>query len=109
MNFFLHQNKNFLKKIILIFIPICLISIPNKAFADISKERFFSGYYYGMISIICKFYKEGYLPEEYAKANYKNLYSSIDKVEKNNNFTKYFKDVIIKRGNKDPNCRNLMP
>ena len=109
MNFFLHQNKNFLKKFILIFFPICLISIPNKALADISKERFMTGYYFGTINIICKFYKEGYVPEEYAKSYYKRLYSAVDVMEKNNNFNKYFKSTIINRGNKDPNCRNLMP
>ena len=105
MNFFLHQNKNFLKKFILIFFPICLISIPNKALANIEKERFMTGYYFGTINTICKFYKEGYLPEEYAKANYEYWYSTIDEKIK----TKYIKDRLIKRGNKDPNCRKLMP
>ena len=109
MNIFLHQNKNnnlnIWKKIILILIPFCLVYIPNKAFAETDKEKMWYGFYNGVISMICKFYKEDYLPEEYAKANYKYFYSTIDEKIK----TKNIKDRLIKRGYKDPNCRNLMP
>ena len=109
MNIFLHQNKNnnlnLLKKIILILIPFCLVSIPIKAFAETDKEKMWYGFYNGVIGMICKFYKEGYLPEEYAKENYKYWYSSIDEKIKTNNV----KDRLIKRGNKDPKCRHLMP
>ena len=59
--------------------------------------------------MICKSYNEGYLPEEYAKANYKYWFSTIDELVKINNFTNNFKNRLIKKGNKDPNCRNLMP
>ena len=102
MNFFLHQNQNFLKKIILILIPFCLVSIPNKAFAVTDKEKMWYGTYNGIFIMICKFYKQGYLPEEYAKKNYKEWYSTIDENIKNNDI----KDRLIKRANK---CRNLTP
>ena len=94
-----------MKKIILILIPFYLVAISNKALAETDKEKMWYGFYNGVISMICKFYKEGYLPEKYAKENYEYWYSTIDEKIKTNNI----KDRLIKRGNKDPNCRNLMP
>ena len=109
MNIFLHQNKNYklnlLKEIILILIPFCIVSIPNKAFAETDKEKIWYGFYTGVTDMICRFYKKGYLPEEYAKKEYKQWYSTIDEKIKTNNI----KDRLIKNFNKDPNCKNLMP
>ena len=53
----------------------------------------------------CSYYKQGYLPEEIAKRDFKFWYPKIDETIKN----KITKDRLISRIYKDPKCRNLMP
>lgn len=94
-----------MKKLILLLIPFCLSSIPNRAFANNNLDKIWYGYFDATFWSTCSYYKQGYLPEEIAKRDFKFWYSKIDETIKN----KITKDRLISRIYKDPKCRNLMP
>ena len=94
-----------MKKLILLLIPFCLSSIPNRAFANNNLDKIWYGYFDATFWSTCSYYKQGYLPEEIAKRDFKFWYPKIDETIKN----KITKDRLISRIYKDPKCRNLMP
>ena len=53
----------------------------------------------------CSYYKQGYLPEELVKRDFKYWTKVMDEKIKN----KITKDIIVREIYKDPKCRNLMP
>tara|TARA_Y100000813_G_C23839587_1_gene201381 strand:+ start:161 stop:490 length:330 start_codon:yes stop_codon:yes gene_type:complete len=100
-----NKLKNILKKLILLLIPFCLISVPKKALAENNLENSLQWFFEGVTWTICNYYKEGYLPDEKAKKDVKYWFSIIDRDIK----TKKIKDTIIAEFYKEAKCRNLMP
>ena len=94
-----------MKKLILLSIPFCLSSIPNRAFANNDLEKIWHGYLRAIFWSTCSYYKQGFLPEELAKRDFKFWFPKIDEKIKN----KIGKDRLISEIYKDPKCRNLMP
>ena len=77
----------------------------NRLFAKNDYEEMWSPYLMAIFWSTCSYYKQGYLPEELVKRDFKYWYKVMDEKIKN----KITKDIIVGEIYKDPKCRNLMP